>query len=131
LTALRAAGSSLVRDDRVFSDSNFKQRRNTPHWSRAWKARLIVANNPDWDNLFEAISNKDVDGRDKPGHDEISSATDSNFKQPQGHDFAFSRHKMRPSLAKTASLQSIEGAGNAGCSAAPAALCASEKSTQA
>ena len=29
---------------------------NIKHWSRAWKIRLIVANNPDWDDLFETIS---------------------------------------------------------------------------
>ena len=29
---------------------------NIKHWSRAWKVRLIVTNNPDWDDLFEAIS---------------------------------------------------------------------------
>ena len=29
---------------------------NIMHWSRTWKVRLIVANNPDWDDLFETIS---------------------------------------------------------------------------
>ena len=29
---------------------------NIKHWSRAWKVRLIVTNNPDWDDLFETIS---------------------------------------------------------------------------
>jgi putative endonuclease len=29
---------------------------NVKHWPRAWKVRLIVAANPDWDDLFETIS---------------------------------------------------------------------------
>jgi putative endonuclease len=29
---------------------------NIKHWSRAWKVRLIVANNPDWNDLFETIT---------------------------------------------------------------------------
>jgi putative endonuclease len=29
---------------------------NIKHWSRAWKVRLIVATNPDWDDLFETIA---------------------------------------------------------------------------
>ena len=29
---------------------------NVKHWSRAWKVRLIVASNPDWDDLFETIT---------------------------------------------------------------------------
>jgi putative endonuclease len=28
---------------------------NIKHWPRAWKVRLIVANNPDWNDLFETI----------------------------------------------------------------------------
>jgi putative endonuclease len=29
---------------------------NIKHWSRAWKIRMIVAANPDWNDLFEAIA---------------------------------------------------------------------------
>jgi putative endonuclease len=29
---------------------------NIKHWSRAWKARLIVASNPNWDDLFDTIA---------------------------------------------------------------------------
>ena len=25
------------------------------HWSRAWKVRLILATNPDWDDLYDAL----------------------------------------------------------------------------
>ena len=28
---------------------------NVKHWSRTWKVRLILANNPNWDNLWESI----------------------------------------------------------------------------
>jgi putative endonuclease len=29
---------------------------NIKHWSRAWKVRMIVATNPDWNDLFEIIA---------------------------------------------------------------------------
>ena len=29
---------------------------NIKHWQRAWKVRLIVAENPNWDDLFETIA---------------------------------------------------------------------------
>lgn len=29
---------------------------NIKHWSRAWKVRMIVATNPDWNDLFETIA---------------------------------------------------------------------------
>ena len=29
---------------------------NIKHWPRAWKARLIVAANPEWKDLFETIT---------------------------------------------------------------------------
>jgi putative endonuclease len=29
---------------------------NIKHWPRAWKIRKIVAMNPNWDDLFEAIA---------------------------------------------------------------------------
>ena len=25
------------------------------HWSRAWKVRLILATNPDWDDLYDTL----------------------------------------------------------------------------
>ncbi len=28
---------------------------NIEHWSRTWKVRLIVATNPDWDDLYDTI----------------------------------------------------------------------------
>jgi putative endonuclease len=28
---------------------------NIKHWPRAWKVRTIVATNPNWDDLFDAI----------------------------------------------------------------------------
>ena len=32
------------------------QREHTiKHWPRAWKVRLIVADNPDWDDLYESF----------------------------------------------------------------------------
>jgi putative endonuclease len=32
------------------------QREHTiKHWSRAWKVRLIVAANPNWDDLYETL----------------------------------------------------------------------------
>jgi putative endonuclease len=40
------------------------------HWPRAWKVRLIHANNPNWNDLYETINQQIADGRDKPGHDE-------------------------------------------------------------
>ncbi|MBV8917662.1 GIY-YIG nuclease family protein [Bradyrhizobium sp.] len=47
-----------------------QREKNIKHWSRAWKVRLIVAGNPNWDDLYDTITGQDVDGRDKPGHDE-------------------------------------------------------------
>ena len=29
---------------------------NIKHWSRAWKVRMIIATNPDWNDLFETIT---------------------------------------------------------------------------
>jgi putative endonuclease len=40
---------------------------NIKHWSRKWKVRLILADNPDW-KICTIRSSKNVDGRDKPGH---------------------------------------------------------------
>jgi putative endonuclease len=28
---------------------------NIKHWSRAWKVRLILANNPEWNDLYDTI----------------------------------------------------------------------------
>src|SRR5579863_4156060 len=28
---------------------------NIKHWSRKWKVRLILANNPNWDDLYDSI----------------------------------------------------------------------------
>ena len=28
---------------------------NIKHWSRTWKVRLILASNPNWDDLWESI----------------------------------------------------------------------------
>jgi putative endonuclease len=33
-----------------------QRERNMKHWPRAWKVRLILAMNPDWDDLFETIN---------------------------------------------------------------------------
>jgi putative endonuclease len=33
-----------------------KQReRNIKHWPRAWKVRLILRDNPNWDNLYQRL----------------------------------------------------------------------------
>jgi putative endonuclease len=33
-----------------------KQReRNMKHWPRAWKVRLILRDNPDWDDLYDLL----------------------------------------------------------------------------
>ena len=29
---------------------------NIKHWPRAWKVRLIVADNPDWDDLYDRLN---------------------------------------------------------------------------
>jgi putative endonuclease len=29
---------------------------NIKHWSRKWKVRLILANNPEWNDLYESIT---------------------------------------------------------------------------
>ena len=33
-----------------------QRERTMKHWSRAWKVDLIVAHNPDWDDLYETLS---------------------------------------------------------------------------
>ena len=32
-----------------------QRERTVKHWRRAWKVDLIVANNPDWDDLYETL----------------------------------------------------------------------------
>jgi putative endonuclease len=39
---------------------------NIKHWPRRWKARLILAANPERDDLYDGIAGH-VGGRDKPG----------------------------------------------------------------
>ena len=38
---------------------------NIKHWPRRWKAQLILAANPEWNDLYDGIAGH-VDGRDKP-----------------------------------------------------------------
>jgi putative endonuclease len=33
-----------------------QREKNIKHWPRAWKVRMIVATNPDWDDLYSRIS---------------------------------------------------------------------------
>ena len=33
-----------------------QRERNMKHWPRAWKVRLIHAQNPDWDDLYDRLS---------------------------------------------------------------------------
>jgi putative endonuclease len=33
-----------------------QREKNLKHWSRAWKVRLILENNPTWDDLFDRIT---------------------------------------------------------------------------
>ena len=35
--------------------SAIQREQNVKHWSRAWKVRLVVANNPAWDDLYDTI----------------------------------------------------------------------------
>jgi putative endonuclease len=32
-----------------------QRERNMKHYSRAWKVRLILVNNPDWDDLYDQL----------------------------------------------------------------------------
>jgi putative endonuclease len=36
--------------------SAIQREHNIKHWPRAWKVRLIVANNPAWDDLYDTIT---------------------------------------------------------------------------
>jgi putative endonuclease len=33
-----------------------QRERNLKHWSRAWKVRLILKNNLDWDDLYDGLA---------------------------------------------------------------------------
>jgi putative endonuclease len=33
-----------------------QRERNLKHWPRAWKARLILADNPDWNDLYDQLA---------------------------------------------------------------------------
>ena len=33
-----------------------QREKNIKHWPRAWKVRLIHADNPDWDDLYEQLN---------------------------------------------------------------------------
>jgi putative endonuclease len=33
-----------------------QREKNIKHWSREWKIRLIMAENPNWDDLFDGFS---------------------------------------------------------------------------
>jgi putative endonuclease len=33
-----------------------QREKNIKHWPRAWKVRLIVATNPNWDDLYDSIT---------------------------------------------------------------------------
>ena len=41
----------------VFDDiqTAIQREHNIKHWSRAWKVRLILANNPDWLDLYDQL----------------------------------------------------------------------------
>ena len=33
-----------------------QREKNVKHWSRAWKVRLILRDNPDWEDLYDRIA---------------------------------------------------------------------------
>jgi putative endonuclease len=35
--------------------SGIQRERNIKHWPRAWKGHLILAANPDWDDLYDRL----------------------------------------------------------------------------
>jgi len=37
-------------------ESAIQREKLIKHWPRAWKANLIVANNPKWDDLYETLA---------------------------------------------------------------------------
>jgi len=36
-------------------ETAIQREKNMKHWPRKWKARLILANNPEWNYLYESI----------------------------------------------------------------------------
>jgi putative endonuclease len=49
--------SRVVLAERYDDMRTARQReRNMKHWPRAWKVRLIHAQNPDWDDLYDRLS---------------------------------------------------------------------------
>lgn len=36
--------------------SAIQREKNLKHWSRAWKVRLILETNPNWDDLFDKLA---------------------------------------------------------------------------
>jgi putative endonuclease len=43
--------------DTLSSVSSISQREhNIKHWSRKWKVRLILADNPDWNDLYDSVT---------------------------------------------------------------------------
>jgi putative endonuclease len=38
-----------------YEDIQAAREHNMKHWSRKWKVRLILANNPDWNDLYDSI----------------------------------------------------------------------------
>ena len=36
--------------------SALQREKNLKHWSRAWKVRLILDANPNWDDLFDSLA---------------------------------------------------------------------------
>jgi putative endonuclease len=41
----------------VFDDirSAIQREHNIKHWSRTWKVRLILENNPEWNDLYDTL----------------------------------------------------------------------------
>jgi putative endonuclease len=37
-------------------ETAIQREHNIKHWSRTWKVRLILADNPEWDDLYETIA---------------------------------------------------------------------------
>jgi len=53
----RYALTRLVYAERYDDILFVKQReRNMKHWPRAWKVRLILRDNPNWDDLYERLA---------------------------------------------------------------------------
>jgi putative endonuclease len=60
----------LVYAERYDNILTAKQReRNMKHWSRTWKVRLILKDNPNWDDLYDQILWRGWPGQARPrGH---------------------------------------------------------------